>query len=143
MPTALRGPMKAMRYAMDGAVDKSGVVITDEVNPAGVVGQALACRHLRFAGIERRSAIYGVDRALMDRRSVLTRMFAEASMAGDAEMVKDIREQIQSFNEKNLPPHYCPRPDAVHSNCQKRIDESKEGIYLPTKRQDAFDMVRF
>lgn len=145
MPTALRGPMKAMRYAMDGAVDKSGVVITDEVNPAGVVGQALGLSPSQVRrDTERRSAIYGVDRALMDRRSVLTRMFAEASMAGDAEMVKDIREQIQSFNEKN-PSRRITVPGLMQSirNRQKRIDESKEGIYLPTKRQDAFDMVRF
>jgi hypothetical protein len=41
MPAALRGLIKALRYEQEGAKDKTGVVIQDEVSAAGIAGQAL------------------------------------------------------------------------------------------------------
>ena len=145
MPAALRGPMKAFRYANEGAVDKSGIVITDDVRAAGIAGQALGLSPSQVRrDTERRSAIYGVDKALTERRSVLMRMFADARMNGDTETVQEIQGQIQNFNAKN-PGRKITGQNLVQSikNRRKRIEQAQNGIYLPKNRRDAIDAVDF
>jgi Large polyvalent protein associated domain 39/ADP-Ribosyltransferase in polyvalent proteins len=145
MPTALRGPLKAIRYADEGAVDKTGVVITDEVSVAGVVGQAsgFAPSQVR-RDTERRSAIYGYDRKLLERRSVLMRMFAEARIAGDEETARAVQEDIQAFNQKNPSRRITPMNLAASiRNRRKRVQEAEQGVYLPSKRRDALEAVSF
>lgn len=39
MPSFLRNPIKAIRYGSEGVKDKSGIVVKDEVDYAGLVGQ--------------------------------------------------------------------------------------------------------
>jgi hypothetical protein len=145
MPTALRGPLKAFRYANEGAVDKSGVVITDEVSAASVLGQASGFSPSQVRrDTERRSAIYGHDRALTERRSVLMKMFADARMNGDSETVQEIQKDIRAFNEKN-PTRRITGQNLMQSirNRRKRIDEAEQGLYLPKNRRDAMDAVNF
>jgi hypothetical protein len=145
MPTALRGPLKAMRYASEGAVDKTGVVITDEVSAAGVLGQASGFSPSQVRrDTERRGAIYAYDRALLERRSVLMRMFAEARMNGDEETVQEVQKDIQRFNEKNPTRRITPMNLAQSiRNRRKRVQEAEQGVYLPSKRRDALDAVTF
>ena len=145
MPTALRGPLKALRYANEGAVDKTGIVITDEVSAAGVLGQASGFSPSQVRrDTERRSAIYAYDRALLERRSVLMRMMAEARIQGDEETAAEVQKDIQRFNEKNPTRRITPMNIAQSvRNRRKRIDEAEQGVYLPSKRRDALDAVSF
>lgn len=145
MPTALRGPLKALRYANEGAVDKTGIVITDEVSAAGVLGQASGFSPSQvLRDTERRSAIYAYDRALLERRSVLMRMMAEARIQGDTETQAEVQKDIQRFNEKNPARRITPMNIAQSvRNRRKRIDEAEQGVYLPSKRRDALDAVSF
>ena len=145
LPTALRGPLKALRYANEGAVDKTGVVITDEVSVPGVLGQAsgFAPSQVR-RDTERRSAIYGYDRALLERRSVLMRMFAQARISGDEETAQEVQKDIQRFNQKNPSRRITPMNLAASiRNRRKRVQEAEQGVYLPSKRRDALDAVTF
>jgi len=145
MPAALRGPLKAIRYGSEGAVDKSGVVILDDVGPAGVVGQALGLSpsEVRRA-TERKGAIMDYDRALADRRSTLMRQWSEARMASDSEGMVEAMEEIQAFNQKN-PTRRITVPNLLQSfkARQKRINEAEDGVYLPRNRRDANDAVTF
>lgn len=145
MPTVLRGPLKAYRYETQGNIDKTGVAINDEVGAAGVVGQALGFSpsETRLAQ-EGKSAIYSADRAIQDRRTSLVRQFSLASMATDAEGVQDARKDIARFNEKN-PKARITQSQLVSSirARQRRINEAKQGVYLPSKRQDAMEAGRF
>lgn len=145
MPTALRGPLKAMRYAGEGAVDKTGITITEDVSAAGVLGQASGFSPSQVRrDTERRSAIYSYDRALLERRSVLMRMFAQAQMSGDTETAQEVRQDIQRFNEKNPTRRITPMNLAASiRNRRKRIEEAEQGVYLPSKRRDALDAVTF
>lgn len=145
MPTALRGPLKAMRYANEGAVDKTGVTITEDVSAAGVLGQASGFSPSQVRrDTERRSAIYSYDRALLERRSVLMRMFAQAQMSGDLETAQEVRQDIQRFNEKNPTRRITPMNLAASiRNRRKRIEEAEQGVYLPSKRRDALEAVTF
>jgi len=145
MPAALRGPLKALRYGSEGAVDKSGVVILDEVGPAGVASQALGFSPSNVRrSTERKGAIMDYDRALADRRSTLMRQWSEARMTGDDDGVRDVMEEIRAFNQKN-PRRAITPPNLLQSYRarMKRINEADEGVYLPKNRRDAMDQVRF
>lgn len=64
-PSVLRGPLKAWRYAWEGAKDKTGIVIQDEVDAAAWFGQALGFSPSSVRNAtEGKSAILARDRAL-------------------------------------------------------------------------------
>ncbi|MFT3815267.1 MAG: PLxRFG domain-containing protein [Acidovorax sp.] len=144
-PSVLRGPLKALRYETEGVKDKTGIVVQDEVDAAALGGQALGFSPSSVRNAyEGKSAIVGHDRALQARRSTLVEQFAMAAMARDEEGKAEAREAIQRFNEKNPGRRILPMQlaQSVHQR-EKRIRESKEGVYLPAKRREAVEQGRF
>jgi N12 class adenine-specific DNA methylase len=145
MPTAIRAPLRAMRYQMEGAVDKTGVVVVDDVGAGSIVGQALgfAPSEVRRA-TERKAAIMDYDRSLADRRSSLVRQWAEAQMAGDTDGVQDLMADIRFFNQKN-PNRKITMPNLIQSvrARRRRIEQAEDGVYLPRSREGAREAVRF
>lgn len=145
MPAALRGPLKAARYAHEGAVDKSGIVIREDVGAAALAGQALGFSpsDVRLAS-EARGAIFEQDQRLQRRRQTLMRQYAMAAMAGDQEGQQDARGHIARFNEKNPERRITPAHlrQSVR-NRRKRIEQAEEGVYLPKSRRDALEAGRF
>lgn len=83
-PTFMRGPLRAIRFAEEGAQDKTGVSITDEVGIAGIIGQAagFSPSEVRLA-TEGRSAVYNLQKKLDSRRTSLMSQFARAKMDDD------------------------------------------------------------
>ena len=145
LPSALRGPLKAYRFAAEGNIDKTGVPINDEVSAAGIAGQALGLSpsETRLAQ-EGKSAIYSADRAVQARRSDLMRAYSMASIDSDIEGMAETREKITRFNEKNPTSRIMPMHLMASVRARKkRIEESKQGVYLPKKRQDAMEVGRF
>ena len=145
MPVALKNPIKAMRYAEEGAVDKTGVVIKDEVSLSGVAGQFSGFRPSDVAlATEGRTAIYQANKALTDRRANIVRMYAQARMTDDAEGVQAVLKMVQSFNEKN-PPRRITMPQLMQSvrGRTRRIEQAQQGVYLPKTQRDVVDAGRF
>ena len=145
LPAVLRQAVKSFRYGMDGAQDKSGVSIKDEVSTPAVVGQLLGFSpsEVRLAQ-EGKSAIYQQDKALEDRRKELLTKAARATMAKDAEARAEAMKEIQRFNQKNPARRITPL-NVLQSvrNSQRRIDQAEGGVYLPKNRRDAMEAGRF
>ena len=145
LPSALRGPVKAIRYANEGVQDKSGISILDEVSPAAVAGQALGFSPSQARNAqEGKSAVMAHDRALGERRQELLTRAARASMTKDSEALDDARKEIARFNEKN--PGRRINPNHIMQsvrNRNKRIDQAQDGVYLPKSRRDAMEAGRF
>lgn len=145
LPAVLRQGVKSIRYATDGAQDKTGVVIKDEVSMPAVVGQLLGFSpsEVRLAQ-EGKSAIYQQDKALGERRQELLTKAARATMAKDAEARAEAMKEIQRFNQKNPTRRITPL-NVLQSvrNRQKRIDQAEGGVYLPKNRRDAIQAGRF
>ncbi|MCW2950762.1 MAG: putative phage associated protein, partial [Thermoleophilia bacterium] len=145
MPAALRGPIKALRYEQEGNVDKSGVVINDEVSAAGVLGQAIGFSPSETRNAtEGRSAVFSADKRLGERRAELMGQFAKAYMQKDDAAVAEARAEIAQFNEVN--PSRRINPIQMMQSVKgrkKRIDEAKDGVYLPKNRQDAMSAGSF
>ncbi len=88
--------------------------------------------------------IYQADKALIERRSNLVRLYAMARMNDDVEGAQDALEQVRKFNEKN-PTRRISMPNLVQSirNRQRRIEDAEQGVYLPKIRRDALEAGRF
>ena len=145
MPAAVRGPLKALRYGSEGVVDKTGIVVKDDVDAAALVGQALGFSpsDVRLTN-EGKSAILERDQALNARRQALTGQFAMAVIAGDHEGRQEARKAIAAFNSKH-PIRHIGQDDLVRSvrSRRKRIDQAEGGVYLPASHRDVAEAGRF
>lgn len=144
-PTFMRGPLRAIRFADEGAQDKTGVSITEEVGMSGVIGQALgfAPSEVRLA-TEGRSAVYKLQKQLDARRSSLMMKFARAKMQDDQEGMNEAWTEIESFNQAN-PERRINRIQAMQSyrKRQKRIDDAEHGMVVSRNKRDDLDEGRF
>jgi len=145
MPSFLRGPIKSIRYGADGVVDRSGIVVKDEVDYAGLIGQfaGFSSSEVRLA-YEGKAAITKQDRALNARRATLVEQYALASMVGDEEGKTEARVAIDRFNAKN--PSRVIKPMNLAQSVRmrrRRIEQAQDGVYLPRNRRDALEVGRF
>ena len=145
MPAALRGPVRAYRYATEGANDRSGVPILDEVDKPAIVGQAfgLSPSAVRNAQ-EGRSAIFEADRALSHRRSELLADYARAEVGDNEQAIDRAQEAIDRWNDKQ-PDREIGAKDQRRSvrARERRKDEAERGVYLPKSHRDALEAGRF
>ena len=144
-PSLARGPLKALRYGTEGAIDKTGKPIVEDVGAAGVIGQALGFSpsEVRLA-TEAKSAVHQADARLVKRRADLMRHYAMAVIQGDQEGAQDALADIRAFNEKNpgrrINPLQMAKSVAMR---RKQIAQSEGGVYLPRSRRDAMQAGEF
>ena len=144
-PSALRGPIKALRYADEGAIDRTGKTILDDINPVGIAGQALGFSpsDVRLA-TEAKSAVHQADARLSKRRGQLMRHYSMAAIAGDEDGMADAREDIKAFNERNPARRINPMQLAASVRTRRmQIAQAKGGVYLSRSRRDAMDAGAF
>ena len=99
MPAAIRNPMKAMRIYVNGAVDKAGRPIVEDVSLDNALMQGVGFNPTDIAlAYEKTNILYTKQRALEDkRRSLLNKRFF-AHYAGDTDRVTEIDKLIREFN---------------------------------------------
>lgn len=144
-PTFLRGPLRAIRFADEGAQDKTGVSIQDDVGIAAILGQAagFAPSDVRLA-TEGRSAVYDLQKKLDNRRSSLMTKFARAKLDDDQETMNEAWGEIEKFNQAN-PSRRINRIQAMQSykKRKKRIDNAEHGMVVTRKKREDLDQGRF
>lgn len=144
-PVFLRSPLRSIRYATEGAQDKTGVMIKDDVGMFSLAAQAVGFSpsEVRLA-TEGRSAIYSHTKRLDKRRTELMNNYVRAVQRDDMDGQKEIWAEIQAFNQKN-PSRRISRVQAMQSLRQreKRVKQAEYGIYLPNKKREDVDIGRF
>lgn len=144
-PVFLRSPLRSIRYATEGAQDKTGVMIKDDVGMLSLASQAIGFSpsEVRLA-TEGRSAIYSHTKRLDNRRTELMTDYVRAIQREDADGQKELWAEIQEFNQKN-PSRRISRVQAMQSLRQreKRVTQAEHGIYLPNKKREDADIGRF
>ncbi|QZM13685.1 hypothetical protein ABVS_3059 [Acinetobacter lwoffii] len=144
-PVFLRSPLRSIRYATEGAQDKTGVMIKDDVGMFSLAAQAVGFSpsEVRLA-TEGRSAIYSHTKRLDNRRDDLMNDYVRAVQRDDMDGQKEIWAEIQAFNQKN-PSRRISRVQAMQSLRQreKRVKQAEHGIYLPNKKREDADIGRF
>ena len=144
-PVFLRSPLRSIRYATEGAQDKTRVMIKDDVGMFSLAAQAVGFSpsEVRLA-TEGRSAIYSHTKRLDKRRTELMNDYVRAVQRDDMDGQQEIWAEIQTFNQKN-PSRRISRVQAMQSLRQreKRVKQAEHGIYLPNKKREDADIGRF
>nr|WP_101121809.1 PLxRFG domain-containing protein [Neisseria meningitidis] len=139
LPVAIRNPLKAVRYATDGQVDKSGITVKDDFNLFELAGQAAGFRSSDLAlKQEGKSAVYRRDRALSAARAKILSAMAKAVMEQDAAALRELRSVVAQWNRKH--PERAIKSENIMAgvrNRQRRVAGAKDGIYLSDKHSDA------
>lgn len=139
LPVAIRNPLKAVRYATDGQVDKSGITVKDDFNLFELAGQAVGFRPSDLAlKQEGKSAVYRRDRALSAARAKILSAMTKAVAEQDAAALRELRGVVAQWNRKH--PERAIKSENIMAgvrNRQRRVAGAKDGIYLPEGRSDA------
>ena len=145
LPAAIRNPLKAIRYGLDGQVDKSGIVIKDDFDAFELAGQAVGFRSSDLAlKQEGKSAIYQRDRSLSAARTKILSAMAKVVMDNDLSAMEKLRDVIVQWNRKN--PDRPIRIENIKTsvrNRQRRISGAENGIYIPESRRAAREAGNF
>lgn len=143
LPKAFRDLIKTYRLAAYGNVDKTGIEIVpqENISLSDVGQQALGFRSGKIAQAqEGKSAIYKMDKEIGSKRQRLMNRYAKAYMAGDAAGAEEAWQDIKRFNAgigKDYPKLKITKPKLMQSIKQRRrrIEDAKDGIYLPSSRE--------
>lgn len=139
LPVAIRNPLKAVRYATDGQVDKSGITVKDDFNLFELAGQAVGFRPSDLAlKQEGKSAVYRRDRALSAARAKILSAMTKAMAEQDAAALRELRGVVAQWNRKH--PERAIKSENIMAgvrNRQRRVAGAKDGIYLSEGRSDA------
>lgn len=101
MPKAIKDPMKAYRYATEGATNTKGDTIVEDVGYGDVIRQALGSTPAKLAEqYDINNAGYNLQQRILRKRQNLLNSYAKASDKGDTEKQQEITDQIVEFNEK-------------------------------------------
>lgn len=139
LPVAIRNPLKAVRYATDGQVDKSGITVKDDFNLFELAGQAAGFRSSDLAlKQEGKSAVYRRDRALSAARAKILSAMTKAVVEQDAAALRALRGVVAQWNRKH--PERAIKSENIMAgvrNRQRRVAVAKDGIYLSDRHSDA------
>ena len=104
MPSAIRNPMKGIRYYVQGAVDKAGRPVVEDINLYNSLMQGVGFSSIEVAdAYEDSNIMYTQKRRIEDKkRSLLNKRFF-AHYAGDFDGVAEIDDKIRKYNQsKNV-----------------------------------------
>lgn len=105
LPKALRDLARTARFADEGVVTESGapVLARDQLTGADLAIQALGFTPQKVETMQaNRAAVQAARYERKDRRTALTRRYAQAVAAGDMESVDEAREEIARYNQAQL-----------------------------------------
>lgn len=118
LPAFLRSPLRALRYAGEGAATLNGENITD-VSASGVIAQALGLSPLVVAEqYEKNNEIKGADAKLTKRRQQLMNRYFMAVRQADSDGATAALGRIRQFNRAN--PNYAITRETLDRSQQSR-----------------------
>lgn len=135
VPTFVRSPLKAVRFANEGALTTNGAKIVDDVSAYSAFMQIWGFSNAELTeAYTRASAMKEAEKKIQDRRTSLLDLHYLAKSNGDMDMVGEIQDKIQGFNESH--PAYKISPDTLkrsYRGHEQRIKDSTDGVYLNKK----------
>lgn len=134
VPAFVRNPMKGIRFAMEGATNKDGVKVVDDVGAMSSLMQILGFTNAELAeAYARANAMKKGEKQILDRKAALINVHYLAQQNGDMEMLAKNREDIAAFNKSfpgSITPETLRRSAAQH---RTRLQKSVDGVYLNKK----------
>ena len=142
-PSFLRNPMKAARFANEGALNSKGYPIVDNVNEYNVALQVFGWSPNDLANrYQENEYMTERQRDVYDTRQSLLTKYYMANRINDTEEVRDIRKKIKEFNQRDLVQEMgrTITGDTIERAVDMRnrkFNEAIGGIVLPIQERQA------
>ena len=135
LPAPIRNPLKAARYATEGALTKNGQPIVDNVDTWNQVMQVFGFAPAELAATQEQIGTkFAISDKLRNRRTALLTNLYTAITTGDSQATDEAFEAINKFNAANPMIGIDSRSiTASFRERSRRAGESINGVYLPQK----------
>lgn len=138
-PSFVRNGFKALRFAQEGARNKDGTPIVEDISGYNVMMQAVGFTPRELSAKREEASIDAqLDAKLKARKQALVDQYAAAWMEKDREGVREALREIRAFSKKNPMKPYYIGPDTLYKSILDRRMKQKasvNGLYLsPTER---------
>jgi hypothetical protein len=134
VPVFARNPMKAFRMATEGATNKDGIPVIDNVGPYSAFMQIWGFTNSELAeAYTRANAMKQGEKQILDRKTSLINLHYLAKVNGDTDMLNKVNEDIRAFNATFpglITAQTLRRSEAQH---EVRLRKSVDGVYLNKK----------
>ena len=146
-PSFVRNPMKAFRFATEGALNRNGAPIIDNVDDYSKFMQVLGFTSAELsAEYAKTSAMKAEEKRVYDRRKALLDSYYLATSNGDSDAQDLIMDKIDKFNDIHSEPGVMITADTIQKSYRQRekaIEESVGGVHFNKKLmpylEDKFD----
>lgn len=134
-PSFVRNPMKAFRFATEGATTTNGAPIVDDVSAYSAFMQIFGFNNAELSeAYARAGSMKKAEQAIAARRTALLDLHFLAKSNGDDDMLSEIKDKIAGYNESY--PSNKISPDTLarsYRGHMERIKNSVDGVYLNKK----------
>lgn len=135
LPAFAKNPIKAMRFATEGALTSNGAPIVDDISAYSSFMQIFGFSNAELSeAYARAGSMKTAEKAIQARRTSLLDLHFLAKNAGDTDMLAVIDDKIQGYNE-SYPQNKISRDTLNRSyrGHMQRIEDSVNGVYLNKK----------
>ena len=133
-PAFLRNPMKAGRFATEGALTARGDPIIEDITTMEVIKQALGFTPQRLSSQYKiNQQIKDMEQKILDRRQSLLNQYTKAVREKDRATQKEVMNEIREFNKLNPGKTMPITSDTIKRSLAKRESLSREterGIFV-------------
>jgi hypothetical protein len=136
-PAFLRNPMKAGRFATEGALTARGDPIIEDITTMEVIKQALGFTPQRLSSQYKiNQQIKDMEQKILDRRQSLLNQYTKAVREKDRATQREVMDEIREFNKLNPGKAMPITSDTIKRSLAKRESLSREtekGIFVTKK----------
>lgn len=136
-PAFIRNPMKAGRFATEGALTARGDPIIEDITTMETIFQALGFTPQRLSSQYKiNQQIKDMEQKILDRRQALLNQYTKAVREKDRDTQKAIMAEIREFNKLNPGKAMPITSDTIRRSLAKRESLSREtekGIFVTEK----------
>jgi hypothetical protein len=133
-PSFIRNTMKSVRYATEGATNRDGIAIVDDVNAYNTFMQILGFTPADLAEARARAnAMKSAERAIIDRRTALLDLVYSARKEGDIDGLIDAMEEVRKFSVLHPQRGYAITPDTINRSYKAKQAKERgavDGVYI-------------
>lgn len=124
MPKAIKDPMKAIRYGTEGATNKRGDTIVEDIDALDVIRQALGFVPAKIAEqYDINNAGYNLQQTIIRKRQALMDAWWKAEEAGDDAKLDSLEADIDAYNDKY--PEQEITPKTLRRSAKTREDNAE------------------
>ena len=140
LPAFLRNPLKAVRYANEGARTRTGAPLVEDLGAISIFMQVFGFTNEDLAlNYERNNTMKNAERRMLEKREGLLTASFLARDSGDREMLKVVNEKINAYNASTtgkLNPITADTRESSYKKRKKAIADSVNGVTISKKYRE-------